>query len=176
MSRRLWRRCPCVLSELSQPHFTLESSSPREPSLSCTTEWSDPRAVVSGNRDPNSTLTIYQLCDSGQANFAFLSVRWAQYFISQLWELNEMMQGAWQLELAIILELKTKARFLTLTHPQGSVCVWIPRPAHSPPIFWPRSMSHGILAPTLGTKLAPPALEARSPNHWTARRVPCVLF
>ena len=30
----------------------------------------------------------------------------------------------------------------------------------------------GILAPQLGVKAAPPALDAQNPNHWTSRGVP----
>ena len=37
--------------------------------------------------------------------------------------------------------------------------------------FWPRHVACGILVPRPGIKPAPPAVEARSPNHWTAREV-----
>ena len=39
--------------------------------------------------------------------------------------------------------------------------------------FFGRTMWHeGILVPQPGIKPAPPAVEARSFNHWTAREVP----
>ena len=39
-------------------------------------------------------------------------------------------------------------------------------------IFWLLSVACGILVPWTGIKPAPPALEAQSLNHWTARGVP----
>ena len=42
--------------------------------------------------------------------------------------------------------------------------------------FWPRHMACGILVPWLGIEPAPPALEAWSLNHWTAREVPFFFF
>ena len=38
--------------------------------------------------------------------------------------------------------------------------------------FWPRRAACGILVPQPGIKPAPPAVEAQSLNHWTAREVP----
>ena len=38
--------------------------------------------------------------------------------------------------------------------------------------FWPRQAACGILVPRPGIKPVPPALGARSLNHWTAREVP----
>ena len=38
--------------------------------------------------------------------------------------------------------------------------------------FWPRCAACGILVPQPGIKPTPPAVEARSLNHWTAREVP----
>ena len=35
--------------------------------------------------------------------------------------------------------------------------------------FWPRYTACGILVPRPGSEPVPPALEARSLNHWTAR-------
>ena len=39
-------------------------------------------------------------------------------------------------------------------------------------VFWPRGMAYRILVPRPGIEPAPPAVEARSLNHWTAREVP----
>ena len=38
--------------------------------------------------------------------------------------------------------------------------------------FWPHCVACGILFPWPGIEPTPPALEAWSPNHWTAREVP----
>ena len=38
--------------------------------------------------------------------------------------------------------------------------------------FWPCHAACGILIPWPGIKLTPPAAEARSLKHWTARKVP----
>ena len=38
--------------------------------------------------------------------------------------------------------------------------------------LWPCWMAYGILVPLPGIEPGPPAVEARSPNHWTAREVP----
>ena len=38
--------------------------------------------------------------------------------------------------------------------------------------FWTHSMARGILVPLPGIEPAPPAVEAQSLNHWTAREVP----
>ena len=46
------------------------------------------------------------------------------------------------------------------------------------PLFifsWPYHMACGISVPWPGMKLAPPALEAQSPNHWTAREVSWIM-
>ena len=40
--------------------------------------------------------------------------------------------------------------------------------------FWPCHLECGILAPQPGIEPVPPALEARSLNHWTAREFPSV--
>ena len=37
-------------------------------------------------------------------------------------------------------------------------------------------MACGILVPWQGIEPAPPTVEARSPNHWTAREVPPLLI
>ena len=39
-------------------------------------------------------------------------------------------------------------------------------------IFWSHHAACGILVPRTGIKLAPPAVEMQSLNHWTAREVP----
>ena len=39
--------------------------------------------------------------------------------------------------------------------------------------FWPCHVACGILVPQPGIEPVPPAMEARSPNHQTAREVPC---
>ena len=39
-------------------------------------------------------------------------------------------------------------------------------------IFWPCRAACGILVPWPGMEPVPPAVEARSPNHWTIREVP----
>ena len=39
-------------------------------------------------------------------------------------------------------------------------------------IFWPHHAACGILVPRPGIEPTPPAVEARSPNHWTAREAP----
>ena len=39
-------------------------------------------------------------------------------------------------------------------------------------LFWLHCMELGILIPPPGIELVPPALEPRSPNHWTSREVP----
>ena len=38
--------------------------------------------------------------------------------------------------------------------------------------FWPCPTACGILVPRPGIEPVPPAVEARSLNHWTAREVP----
>lgn len=38
--------------------------------------------------------------------------------------------------------------------------------------FWPHGVAHRILAPLLGIKPVPTAVEATSLNHWSAREVP----
>ena len=43
-------------------------------------------------------------------------------------------------------------------------------------MFWPHSTACGILVPQPGIEPVPPALEAQSLNHWTAREVPIVSF
>ena len=43
-------------------------------------------------------------------------------------------------------------------------------------IFWPRCVACGILAPRPGTEPVPPAVEAWSLNHWTAREVPIINY
>ena len=42
--------------------------------------------------------------------------------------------------------------------------------------FWPRYVACGILVPQPGIKPVPPAVEARSLNHWTTREVPASSF
>ena len=42
--------------------------------------------------------------------------------------------------------------------------------------LWPRYMVCGILVPWQGIEPVPPAVEAQSPNHWTAREVPANSF
>ena len=39
-------------------------------------------------------------------------------------------------------------------------------------IFWLCCVACGILVPNQGSNLSPPALEAQSLNHWTAKNVP----
>ena len=41
--------------------------------------------------------------------------------------------------------------------------------------FWPHRVACGILIPLPGVKPVPPALGARSLNHWTAREFPLFL-
>ena len=43
-------------------------------------------------------------------------------------------------------------------------------------MFWPRQAACGILVHWPGIKPAPPAVEAWSPNHWTAREFPLSFF
>ena len=43
-------------------------------------------------------------------------------------------------------------------------------------IFWPRHTTYRILVPQPGIELEPPALEAPSFNHWTAREFPTIQF
>ena len=38
--------------------------------------------------------------------------------------------------------------------------------------FWPRCTACRILVPRPGIEPGPPAVEAPSPNHWTAREFP----
>ena len=40
---------------------------------------------------------------------------------------------------------------------------------------WPRRVACGVLVPRPGIEPVPPALGARSLNHWTARQVPGVI-
>ena len=42
--------------------------------------------------------------------------------------------------------------------------------------LWPRHAACGILVPRLGIEAVPPAVEAQSLNHWTAREVHEVYF
>ena len=43
--------------------------------------------------------------------------------------------------------------------------------------FWPFHLVYGILVPQPETKPTPPATEAWSLDHWTAREIPwCYLF
>ena len=39
--------------------------------------------------------------------------------------------------------------------------------------FWPHCVARGILLPRPGIEPGPSAVKAQSPNHWTAREVPC---
>ena len=39
-------------------------------------------------------------------------------------------------------------------------------------VFWQHRKACGILVPQPGMEPVPPAAEAQSPNHWTAREVP----
>ena len=41
--------------------------------------------------------------------------------------------------------------------------------------FWPHPEACGILVARPGIELVPPALEAQSLNHWTARDVPVII-
>ena len=43
-------------------------------------------------------------------------------------------------------------------------------------LIWPYHAAFGILAPRPGMEPEPPAVEARSPNHWTTREVPYTDF
>ena len=42
--------------------------------------------------------------------------------------------------------------------------------------FWPRCAACGILVPRTGIEPVPPAVEAWSLNHWTAREVQNLLI
>ena len=42
--------------------------------------------------------------------------------------------------------------------------------------FWLRCVACGILVPQPGMEPGPPAVEARSPNHWTAREFPSTVY
>ena len=42
--------------------------------------------------------------------------------------------------------------------------------------FWPHCVVHGILVPRPGIEPMPPAVEAQSPNQWTALEVPATYF
>ena len=41
-------------------------------------------------------------------------------------------------------------------------------------LFWPHCVACGILVPWPGIEPVPPALEAWSPSHWTAREFPTI--
>ena len=41
---------------------------------------------------------------------------------------------------------------------------------------WPPHVACGILIPRPGIKPMLPAVEAWSPNHWTAREFPCIFL
>ena len=43
-------------------------------------------------------------------------------------------------------------------------------------LFWPQQAACRILVPQPMIEPVPPAIEAQSPNHWTAREVPVRLF
>ena len=43
-------------------------------------------------------------------------------------------------------------------------------------LFWPHYAAYGILVPQARIEPMPPALEAQSLNHWTAREVPDWVF
>ena len=43
-------------------------------------------------------------------------------------------------------------------------------------LFWPWHIACGILVPWPGIEPVPPAVEARSPNHWTTREFPPMSF
>ena len=43
-------------------------------------------------------------------------------------------------------------------------------------VFWLHHVACGILAPWPGIEPMPPAVEERSPNHWTAKEVPVMAF
>ena len=53
-------------------------------------------------------------------------------------------------------------------------CPWSPASISSffKKNFWPSHTACGILVPRPGIKPVPPAMEAQSPNHWTARGSP----
>ena len=42
--------------------------------------------------------------------------------------------------------------------------------------FWPHRATCGIIVPQPGMDTGPPAVEAPSPNHWTARELPQAHF
>ena len=42
--------------------------------------------------------------------------------------------------------------------------------------FWPHHTDCGIPVPRPGTKPGPPAVEAQSNNHWTAREFPTIFL
>ena len=44
------------------------------------------------------------------------------------------------------------------------------------PFFWPRHVACEVSVPRPGIELAPSAVKARSPNHWTARKFPAAIF
>ena len=43
-------------------------------------------------------------------------------------------------------------------------------------LFWPSCVACGILVPQSGIEPVPPAMEERSPYHWTIRKVPLQLL
>ena len=43
-------------------------------------------------------------------------------------------------------------------------------------IFWPSHAACGTLVPRSGIKPVPPAVGARSPNHWTTREFPLFTY
>ena len=71
---------------------------------------------------------------------------------------------------------------LTVRYVLGTPSLPRPPPIHPPaPLyfiiylfiyFWPRCLACGILVPQPGIQPVPPAVEAWSLNHWTAREVP----
>ena len=91
------------------------------------------------------------------------------------------------LSMTLLFPLITRADSLLV--PQSSLCVWVMfltwESVHGrfkttvsviffkkgSYLFGPHHMACGILVPWPGIEPMPPALEARSPNHWTTREV-----
>ena len=57
-----------------------------------------------------------------------------------------------------------------------SLCIMIPPSSPSYLFIWPCGMAYEILVPWLGIEPGPSAVDAWSPNHWTARGVPLSIF
>ena len=108
------------------------------------------------------------------------------YYCSQFLQILQLLCPGWS---GLEEELRsdtTVSRLLRVGSPAWGPSTWMDKVHSSPDIylflslffktFWRCSEACGILVPWPGIKPASSAVKARSPNHWTAREVPHLIF